>query len=277
LFPLKDNLVRPGVPWVTVVLIALNFAVFGWQQLQPSDRASTPELARAGVSERDQVTLEYGAIPFRITHPGSECGVAVAGATQEVICEGAPRPEAFPQEGYPDDLEMAPWWLTLLTSLFLQTSFLALAVNMLALWIFGNTIETAMGRWRFLLFYLAAGVVALYGQAALDPHATLPIVGAGGAVAGVLGAYALRYWKAKVLTFVITIPLFFTFIEIPSLVLIGIWFGLQFLPGFSGIAELDLADDKHIAYFGHVAGFLFGLAAVRLLVRRDGQAPELEG
>ena len=275
MFPLKDNVVRPGVPWVTVILIALNFLVFGWHQLQPSDRASTPELARAGVSERDQVTLEFGAIPYRITHPGSECGVAEAGATQAVICEGAPRPEAFPQEGYPDDLEMAPWWLTLITSMFLHTSFLALAINMLALWIFGNTIESAMGRGRFLLFYALAGIAALYGQSLLDVDATLPVIGATGAVAGVLGAYALRYTKARVLTFVITIPLFFTFLEIPALILIGIWFGLQFLPGFSEIASLDLATDEGIAYFGHVAGFLFGLAAVGLFVRRDGRAPEL--
>lgn len=277
MFPLKDNVVRPGVPWVTVVLICLSFAAFGWQMLQPADRASTPELARAGISERDQVTLEYGAIPYRITHPGTDCGVAVAGATQEVICEGAPRPEAFPQEGYPRDLDMAPWWLTLVTSLFLQTSFWALALNMLALWIFGNTVESAMGRGRFLLFYVLAGIVALYGQTALDSDATLPIVGASGAVAGVLGAYALRYWKAKVLTFVVTIPLFFTFLEIPSLLVIGIWFGLQFLPALSPIASLDLAGEGGIAYFGHVAGFLFGLAAVSPLVRRDGEAPELEG
>jgi membrane associated rhomboid family serine protease len=269
--------VRPGVPWVTVALIALNVIAFGWLLFQPSDKASTPELARAGVSERDQMTLEYGAIPYRITHPSSECGVAEAAATQAVICEGAPRPGGFQEEGFPDDLDMKPWWLTLVTSLFLTTGLLALAVNMLALWIFGNTIEAAMGRWKFLLFYLAAGIVALYAQSLLDSDATLPLVGSSGAVAGVLGAYALRYAGAKVLTFVITIPLVFTFIEIPALILIAIWMGLQFLPAFEQIASLDLATEDGVAYFGHVASFLFGLAAVSLLVRRDGRAPELGG
>lgn len=277
MFPLKDNVVRPGIPWVTVSLIALCFLAYGWQLLQPSDRASTPELAQVGVSEREEMKLNYGAIPYRLAHPGKDCGVATVGATQEVLCEESKRPPAFPQEGYPDDLDMAPWWVTLLTSLFLHTSFLVLAINMLALWIFGNTIENAMGRARFLLFYLLGGIAALYGQTLLDPDATLPLIGSGGAVAAVLGAYALRYTKAKVLTFVLSIPLFFTFIEIPALILIGGWMALQFLPGLSEIASPDLASGTNIAYFGHVAGFLFGLAAVNLLVRRDGRAPELEG
>jgi membrane associated rhomboid family serine protease len=274
---MKDNLARPGVPWVTVTLIALNVIAFAWLAFQPADKASTTELARAGVSERDEMTLEYGAIPYRITHPDSECGVAEAGATQAVICEGAPRPDAFQEEGFPDDLDMKPWWLTLVTSMFITTGLLALAVNMLALWIFGNTIESAMGRWKFLLFYLASGVVALYAQALLDSDATIPLIGSSGAVAGVLGAYAVRYAGARVLTFVITIPLVFTFIEVPALIIIAIWMGLQFLPAFEQIAALDLGTEDGIAYVGHIASFVFGMAMIGLLVRRDGRAPELEG
>ena len=268
MFPLKDNIPTQTFPWVTVTLIVVNFLVFGWQLLQPSDKASSPELAREGVSERDQVSLEYGAIPYRITHPGTECGVAVAGATQEVICEGAPRPEAFPQRGYPDNLDMAPWWVTLITSMFLHAGFLHLAGNMLFLWVFGNNIEDAMGHGRFVLFYLLAGLFAVYGQALLDLDSTIPIIGASGAVAGVLGAYFLLHRHARVLTMIFLI-FFFTFIEIPAMILLAVWFALQFVPAVGQLASTDLSGGGGVAYFAHVGGFLFGLATIKLLARRD--------
>jgi membrane associated rhomboid family serine protease len=276
MFPFKDNIPTQTFPWVTVALIALNVLVFGWQLLQPSDTASTPQLARQGVSERDQVALEYGAIPYRITHPGSDCGVAVAGATQEVICEGAPRPAAFPQQGYPHNLDQAAWWVTLITSMFMHAGFLHIAGNMLFLWVFGNNIEDSMGHGRFLVFYLLAGLVAVYGQALLDIDSTLPTIGASGAVAGVLGAYALLHPRAKVLT-MIFIVFFFTFIEIPALILLAAWFILQFVPAIGQLASPDLAEGGGVAYFAHVAGFAFGLAAIRLFARRDRPAAELEG
>jgi membrane associated rhomboid family serine protease len=275
-FPLKDNIPTQDFPWVTVILIALNFAVFGWQLLQPSDRASTPELARDGVSERDQVALEYGAIPYRITHPGRDCGVAVAGATQEVICQGAPRSAAFPQQGHPDNLDMAPWWLTVLTSMFLHAGFLHIAGNMLFLWVFGNNIEDSMGHLRFVAFYLLAGIVAVYGQALLDTVSTLPTIGASGAVAGVLGAYALLHPRARVVT-IVFIVFFFTFIEVPALLLLALWFALQFVPAVGQLVSPDLAEGGGVAYFAHIAGFVFGLAMIRLFARRDRPASELAG
>jgi membrane associated rhomboid family serine protease len=273
-FPFKDDIPTPGFPAMTVALIVVNVLVFGWQLLQPSDTASTPQLAREGVSERDQFALEYGAIPYRITHPGSDCGVALEGATQEVICEGAPASEAFPER--PGNLDMAPWWLTLITSMFMATGFLQLAANMLVLWLFGRNIEDSIGRWRFVAFYLLAGVIAAYGQALLDIDSTLPIIGASGAIAGVLGAYALLHPRAKVLTMIFLV-FFFTFVEIPALAIIAIWFGLQFLPAFGQPVSLDLVDTGGIAYFAHVAGFAFGLAAIHLFARRDGRGAELEG
>lgn len=276
MFPLKDNIPTQSFPWVTVTLIVLNVLVFGWQLLQPSDTASTPELAREGVSERDQVALEYGAIPYRITHPGTDCGVATAGATQEVICEGAPRPAAFPQEGYPHNLDMAPWWLTLITSMFMHAGFLHIFGNMLFLWVFGNNIEDSMGHGRFILFYLLAGLVAVYGQALLDVDSTLPVIGASGAVAGVLGAYALLHRNAKVLTMIFVV-FFFTFIEIPAMILLAAWFLFQFVPAVGQLAAPDLAGGGGVAYFAHVAGFAFGLAAIHLFARRDRPASELEG
>jgi len=263
--PLKDNVPTARFPLVTVILIALNLAAFAWQLSLPSDRASSPELARAGVSERDQASIEYGAIPYRITHPGSECGVTSA----EIVCgdEGAVEVGSRKKgSAIPEDVDAPPWWLTLITSMFLHGGLLHFGGNMLFLWIFGNTVEGAMGRMRFALFYLSAGLIALYAQAALAPDATGPIIGASGAVAGVLGGYALLHPRAKVLGLVL-VPFFVTLVEIPALLLIALWFALQFVPAVGPLATPELAEGS-IAYLAHVAGFVFGLAAIRLFARR---------
>lgn len=271
-FPLKDNIPTARFPIVTVVLIAINLAVFGYQFLLPDDQASTPALAEVGVSERDQLAIEYGAIPYRITHPGKDCGVAASANSQEIVCQGAPRSEQFPQQGIPRNLEMPVWWLTLITSMFIHAGFLHLAGNMLFLWVFGNNIEDSMGRPRFIAFYLLAGIAAVYGQALLDTESTLPTIGASGAVAGVLGAYALLHPKARVLTIIFVI-FFFTFIEIPALLLLSIWFALQFLPAFGQLVSPELSEGGGVAYFAHVAGFAFGLAMIRLFAHRRRDDP----
>ncbi len=272
MFPLKDNIPTERFPIVTIALIAVNLAVFLYQLSLPGDTASTAALAEVGVSERDQLSIEYGAIPYRITNPCDElCGVARTASTQEIVCEGSPAPRpgsvlAFAEVG------VGAWWLTLLTSMFLHAGVLHLVGNMLFLWVFGNNIEDSMGRGRFLLFYLLAGVAAVYGQALLDTSSTVPTIGASGAVAGVLGAYALLHPQARVLT-IVFIVFFFTFIEVPALVLLGIWFVLQFLPAVGQLASPELSEGGGVAYFAHVAGFVFGLAMVRLFARRDHDRP----
>jgi len=156
--------------------------------------------------------------------------------------------------------------VTLFTSMFMHGGILHIAFNMLFLWIFGNNIEDAMGRGRFLAFYLLAGLVAVYSQALLDPNSTLPTIGASGAIAGVLGAYALLLPRARVLTAVILI-FFVTLIEIPAWVMLGIWFLLQFVPAVGQVAVPDVTGSGGVAYFAHVGGFAFGLAFVKLFVR----------
>ena len=273
MFPLKDNIPTERFPIVTVILIALNVAVFVYQLTLPSDRASTPELARVGVSERDQFATSFGAIPYRITHPGDEkCGVALTSSSQEVVCEGAPAPSQAAIEAEAP-LDLPPWWLTLVTAMFVHAGLLHIAGNMLFLWVFGNNIEDSMGPGRFVVFYLLAGIAATYGQALLDIDSTLPMIGASGAVAGVLGAYALLHPRARVLT-IVFIVFFFTFIEIPALILLAIWFGLQFLPAIGQLASPELSEGGGVAYFAHVGGFLFGLAMIRLFIRRDRELPQ---
>src|SRR4051812_795431 len=150
--------------------------------------------------------------------------------------------------------------------MFMHGSLLHLGGNMLFLWIFGNNIEDSMSRWRFVLFYLLGGVAAVAGQTAIDPNATVPSLGASGAIAAVLGGYALLYPRARVLT-IILIIFFFTFIELPALVVLGLWFLLQVFYGASQVAS-PVGSGGGVAYFAHIGGFLFGLLAIKLFANR---------
>jgi membrane associated rhomboid family serine protease len=263
LLPLKDNIPTLRFPIVTVVLIAINVAVFVWQLTASGDpgSASSQPLAAAGASERDQIAIEYGAIPREITDPGTYCAPKLR--------RGEPAPCGSRTEIEQDEgIEQAPWWLTIVTSMFLHADILHIAGNMLFLWVFGNNIEDSTGRLRFVAFYLLAGTIAVYAQALLDPESTQPTIGASGAVAGVLGAYALLHPRARVLTLVIII-FFVTIVEIPALIMLGIWFVLQFLPAVGQLATPEVAGEGGgVAYFAHVGGFLFGLASIKLFAMR---------
>ncbi len=281
MIPLKDNIPTGRFPVVTVALIAICVAVFAWQLSFSGSVSEQPDpgLKTLGLSERDVNSIEYGAIPYRILNPGEECAAGVeetdSGPEAGVVCEGtadyreaerlaAESPETTPLV----PLDDAPWLLTVLLSMFMHGGLLHIAFNMLFLWVFGNNVEEAMGRLKFLGFYLAAGVAAVYAQAAIDPGSTVPTIGASGAVAGVLGAYALLHPRAKVLTLVFII-FFVTLIEIPAMVMLGIWFVLQFLPAIGQVATPEVGGGGGVAYFAHVGGFVFGLLAVRLLVRGE--------
>jgi len=281
LIPLKDNIPTDRFPILTVILIVLNVAVFIWQTQYPTDS----ELSQAGLAEIDQSAIEYGAIPHRITHPDREkCFLGAVPSKQrtgieiEVVCEGTAElrraeevaTEAASQglDAEPIPLDQAVWWVTVFTSMFMHGGILHLGGNMLFLWIFGNNIEDSMGRLRFILFYLLAGLIAVYAQALLDTGATVPTIGASGAVAGVLGGYALLHPQARVLTLIFII-FFVTLIEVPAMILLGIWFLLQFVPAVGQTAIPDLAGGGGIAYFAHVGGFIFGLAAIRLFANRQ--------
>jgi membrane associated rhomboid family serine protease len=282
LIPLKDNIPTARFPILTLLLIVANIAIFAWQLSFPSDRAANSELRQLGVAESDQNTLEYGAIPYRLTHPGKDCAVGTvvnqSGPRAEVVCEGTPQYRdaealAVEQDEPFQPLDSPPWWATVLTSMFMHGGILHIAFNMLFLWIFGNNVEDSMGRGRFVLFYLLAGIAAAYAQALLDTNATVPAIGASGAVAGVLGGYLLLYPHARVLTLVFII-FFVTLIEIPAVIMLGIWFVLQFLPAIGQVATTDVsATGGGVAYFAHIGGFVFGLAAIKLFANRYRATP----
>ncbi len=156
----------------------------------------------------------------------------------------------------------APTWLTILTSMFMHGGLLHIGGNMLFLWIFGNNIEDSMGKGRFVAFYLLGGLVAVLAQTLIEPNAAVPTIGASGAVAAVLGGYALLYPHARVVTLLFII-IFFTIVELPALLVLGAWFALQALSGATEVTQ-PVGDGGGVAYFAHIGGFLFGLATIKL-------------
>jgi membrane associated rhomboid family serine protease len=156
-----------------------------------------------------------------------------------------------------------PAFATLFTSMFLHGGFLHIAGNMLYLWIFGNNVEDAMGRIRFVIFYLLCGVFAAYAHALANRDSLIPMLGASGAISGVLGAYLILYPRARVVTLV-----FFGFyirtMEIYAMVVLGFWFVLQFLN-----ALMTSGSRGGVAWYAHVAGFLAGILLIGLFKRKD--------
>ncbi len=222
MLPIKDDIPTRRTPVVTLALIAINVIVY-----------FVFEQGLWGLGEvGDERVLEYGAIPAEITDPGFEVG--------------------------PPD--QAPFWLTLLTSMFMHGSLLHLGGNMLFLWIFGNNIEDSMGRLTFVLFYLLGGLAALGLHVLSDSESVIPTVGASGAIAAVLGAYARLYPRARVVTLVF-IVIIFTVVSLPALLVLGVWLLLQLLPAFS---DPVTGSGGGVAYFAHIGGFVFGALAIKL-------------
>jgi membrane associated rhomboid family serine protease len=156
-----------------------------------------------------------------------------------------------------------PAGVTIFTAMFLHGGFLHVAGNMLYLWIFGNNVEEAMGRVRFLVFYLLTGFVAAYGHALTNTRSAVPMIGASGAVSGILGAYLLLYPRARVITLVF-IGFLIRTIEVPAMIVLGFWFVLQFLNALVSAG----GTGGGVAWFAHVGGFVAGMALVGLFKHR---------
>jgi len=153
--------------------------------------------------------------------------------------------------------------MTILTSMFVHAGFFHFAGNMLYLWIFGNNVEDAMGKVRFLLFYLVSGLAAAVAQTVLNPASRIPMVGASGAVSGILGAYLLLFPHARVLTLV-PLGLFTQLAEIPALVVLGFWIVIQLV---NGLVTFGFQGGG-VAWFAHIGGFAAGLLLVGVFKRR---------
>ena len=159
----------------------------------------------------------------------------------------------------------AETWITIFTSIFLHGGWFHILSNLWVLAIFGDNIEDRMGSGRYLIFYLLGGMAASLMQVFISPASNQPMVGASGAIAGVLGAYIILFPRARIASLV---PIFFIFtiIEIPAVIFLGIWFVSQL---FSGWLALYGAEISGVAWWAHIGGFVFGMFAVRLFVRRQ--------
>jgi membrane associated rhomboid family serine protease len=172
-----------------------------------------------------------------------------------------PRDVVFALSGTPVDPRPL---LTLFTSMFLHGGWVHLIGNMLYLWVFGDNIEDKVGHGRYLIFYVVCGICATGLQVALGPNATLPTVGASGAISGVLAAYLIMFPKVRVLT-IIPIFIFLQTAELPAVVVLGMWFVIQF---FNGLATVGRAEMGGVAWWAHIGGFIAGLLLIFPFRRR---------
>jgi membrane associated rhomboid family serine protease len=229
--PLRDNVPGKTFPLVTVGLIVVNTIVWLWEW-------------RTGVNRE---VYRYGYYPCTVHGP----------------CVG------------PAHLHQLSFWESAFTSMFMHAGWTHIGGNMLFLWIFGNNVEDALGRVRFLLWYLACGIAATVLQTIVTLHwagaagASVPNIGASGAIAGVMGAYFVLLPNARVLTAVFVFFVFF--LEIPAVVFLGLWFLFQLYEGGFGLTHPQ--GGAGVAFFAHVGGFLFGALTIRALAQRKPARP----
>jgi membrane associated rhomboid family serine protease len=156
---------------------------------------------------------------------------------------------------------------SLVTSMFLHGGWMHLIGNMLFLWVFGRNVEDLIGSGRYVVFYLLCGVVSAIVQIISSPYSRMPTIGASGAIAGVMGAYLIKFPRARIITLV---PIFFfiTTMEIPAAILLLWWFAIQFFSGFGSLGSNDYSSGG-VAFFAHIGGFLAGMALIKLFPPRQ--------
>ncbi|MFQ5521193.1 MAG: rhomboid family intramembrane serine protease [Candidatus Methylomirabilia bacterium] len=219
MLPLKDDIPTSSFPVVTIGLITANIFAFLYQaSLQATDDPQALRAAQAFV-------FEFGHIPCRLT---GAC-TTLADLPHPVV--------------------------TLFTSMFLHGGLFHIFGNLLYLWIFGNNVEDILGHGRFLAFYFLSGVAAALAQTAVGPSSQIPMIGASGAVSGVLGAYLILFPHAKVLT-LIMFGFFIRFVQIPAMLVLGFWIVVQVL---NGLITFGAGDQGGVAWFAHIGGFVAGL------------------
>jgi membrane associated rhomboid family serine protease len=232
--PLRDaNPVR-RVPIVTIGLMVACVVAFAYELGTQST---------GGDSALERLFRQYGLVPAELT---SSFG---PGADQADVMYGE--------------------LLAIVTSMFLHGGWLHLIGNMLYLWIFGNNIEDRLGRIPYILFYLAGGIAAAVSQVIIAPNSDVPVIGASGAIAAVLGAYLVLYPRARILSLVF-LGFFYQLLEVPALVVLGLWFVLQLIDGLASLGVENSAGG--VALFEHIGGFVVGVVvglAVRSIGRRS--------
>jgi membrane associated rhomboid family serine protease len=226
---LRDDVPIRSAPVFTLALIALNVLVYGYEFFLWAGPAAE---RAAGARMFAHLVHEFGLVPCRV---GETCPAALT-----TLLAGAPVP-----------------LLTVFTSMFLHAGLAHLAGNMLYLWVFGRSVEDALGRGRFLVFYLLGGALGAAAQYRADPTSAIPMIGASGAVSAVLGAYLLLHPHARVRILVV-VGLAWRVVAVPALVVLGFWLVVQFAAGALS-AGLDRGEPGGVAVLAHVGGFLAGV------------------
>ena len=233
MIPLRDANPTRQAPVVTIGLIVACFVAFAYELGLLAD----------GGAALDALVRTWGVVPANLTAAWS-AGSYASGET-----------------------------LTLLTSQFLHGGWLHILGNLLYLWIFGNNIEDRLGRLRFLLFYLAGGAIAGLAQVFIDPTSDVPVIGASGAIAAVLGAYLVLYPRARI-TSLVFLGFFYQLIDVPAIIVLAFWFVLQLVDGLASLGVDGVGDG--IAFFAHIGGFVFGVIvaiAIRAVSRSARVGP----
>jgi membrane associated rhomboid family serine protease len=229
--PLRDANPTRRRPLVTIVLIAICVAVFGYELVVQSSEGD------AGL---ERLFREFGLVPGELT-------AALRGDQADQLYREL---------------------LGVVTSMFLHVGWIHLIGNMLYLWIFGNNIEDRLGRLGFLGFYLAGGLAAAAAQTAIDPSSEVPAVGASGAIAAILGAYLVLYPRARVLSLVF-LGFFYQLLHVPAVIVLGLWFVLQLVDGFASLGAETTGGG--VAFFAHIGGFVAGALIGLILRTAQGR------
>ncbi|MGC8669163.1 MAG: rhomboid family intramembrane serine protease [Chthonomonadales bacterium] len=231
MIPLRDNIPTRRFPLLTVSIILANVAFFVLDRVSGGYvRVEQPTpFGYVLVSHRfiGGLSAQYAMVPAHVTQ------------------------------------DLTAYWPTIFTSMFLHANWLHIGGNMLYLWIFGNNVEDTLGRLRFLFFYFSCGFLAAAAQIYTDPASTVPVIGASGAIAGVMGAYLVLFPNASILSIV---PIFFigALMEVPAILVIGFWALIQFLNA-NMLGGGELLTGGGVAYFAHIGGFVGGILLVTLM------------
>lgn len=231
MIPIRDLNHTRRTPVVTWTLIAVNVLIF----------VSSLTL---GTAEAEALVMRFGVIPDVIVNGNWASPRADGGALGS--------------------------WVTPVTSMFLHGGLLHLGSNMLFLHVFGDNVEDVLGRGRFVLFYLLCGLGAVGGQIFIDPSSMVPMIGASGAISGVLAGYVTLFPHARVVTLV-PIFIFIHFMELPAAVFIVLWFVLQLVQGYLSLGMIAEGGGG-VAWFAHIGGFLAGLVCIRFLYDKKPRA-----
>jgi membrane associated rhomboid family serine protease len=230
MFPIRDDQPRSSTPYITYFLIGLNVVIYFFEwALQVSDPASLKTLV-----------YQFGVVPSHLS----------------AFLSGSPK--------YPLVAVVLPFF----TSMFLHGGWMHVIGNMWFLYIFGDNVEDYLGHFKYLVFYLLGGLIAMAAQVAVDPASTVPTLGASGAIAGVLGAYFVLYPRARVLTWI-----FVVIIYLPAWIILGYWFVFQFLSGAATSIAYEGRSMGGVAFWAHVGGFVAGALLIKLFPPRLRRYP----